>query len=133
MLDCRWCRRRRDRKRYDLTASLLFANGTLISERILCLHVGCKGAQHEEQLMRKSIVTALCLASTLAVGTSATLAQNYPSRQQDPYAASPSATPRSDTGERRDVPYGQGGTAGTHDTGANVGPGRAGMNHSTGQ
>ena len=85
--------------------------------------------------MRKSIVTALCLASTLAIGTSATLAQNSPSRQKDPYAASPSATTRSDgtSGERRDVPYGQGGTAGTHDTGANVGPGRAGMNHSTGE
>jgi hypothetical protein len=31
--------------------------------------------------------------------------------------------------ESRDTAYGQGGTAGTHPTGANVGPGRAEMNH----
>jgi hypothetical protein len=81
--------------------------------------------------MRKSTVTALCLASALAIGTSATFAQSYPSRQSDPRAVAP----RNDgiSGERRDTPYGQGGTAGTHDTGANVGPGRAEMNHSTGQ
>jgi hypothetical protein len=88
--------------------------------------------------MRKPTLTVVFVASILAVGTSAMLAQNYPpagSRQFDaPYSANPSATPSNDgkTGERRDVPYGQGGTAGTHDTGANVGPGRAGMDHSTG-
>ena len=83
--------------------------------------------------MRKLTASALLAASVLAIGASATMAQNYPDRRQSdaPYAASP----RNDgvTGERRSVPYGQCGTAGTHDTGANVGPGRAGMDHSTGE
>ena len=83
--------------------------------------------------MRKLTAPALLAASVLAIGASATMAQNYPDRRQSdaPYAA----TPRNDgaSGERRDTPYGQGGTAGTHDTGANVGPARAGMNHSTGE
>jgi hypothetical protein len=78
--------------------------------------------------MRKLTAPALLAASVLVIGASATMAQNYQS--DAPYAA----TPRNDgaSGERRDTPYGQGGTAGTHDTGANVGPARAGMNHATG-
>ena len=35
-------------------------------------------------------------------------------------------------GEGRDTAYGQGGSAGTHPTGANVGPGHASMEHATG-
>jgi hypothetical protein len=83
--------------------------------------------------MRKLTAPALLAASVLVIGASATMAQNYPDRR--PSDAPYSATSRNDgaTGERRDTPYGQGGTAGTHDTGANVGPARAGMNHSTGE
>jgi hypothetical protein len=63
--------------------------------------------------MNKSKIVALVVASALAIGMTAAVAQ-------------------SSTGENRDTAYGQGGTAGTHPTGANVGPGRAEQNHSTG-
>jgi len=81
--------------------------------------------------MRQSTVTSLIVASALALSASAAIAQKYPTRQYDDSSASYRALQRPDGnfGERRDVPYGQGGTAGTHETGANVGPGRAGMNH----
>jgi len=78
--------------------------------------------------MRQSTVTSLIVASALALSASAAIAQKYPPRQyDDSYTAL--QRPDGNFGERRDVPYGQGGTAGTHETGANVGPGRAGMNH----
>jgi hypothetical protein len=62
--------------------------------------------------MTKSNLTAILVASALAIGMTAALAQS--------------------NGENRDTAYGQGGTAGTHPTGANVGPGRAEQNHTTG-
>jgi hypothetical protein len=62
--------------------------------------------------MNKSSIVALMVASALAIGMTAAVAQS--------------------SGENRDTAYGQGGTAGTHPTGANVGPGRAEQNHSTG-
>jgi hypothetical protein len=62
--------------------------------------------------MNKSSIVALMIASALAIGMTAAVAQS--------------------SGENRDTAYGQGGTAGTHPTGANVGPGRAEQNHSTG-
>jgi hypothetical protein len=37
-----------------------------------------------------------------------------------------------DQGEQRDTAVGAGGTAGNYQTGANVGPGRAAMDHTTG-
>jgi hypothetical protein len=62
--------------------------------------------------MKKSNLTALLVASALTIGMTAAVAQS--------------------SGENRDTAYGQGGSAGTHSTGANVGPGRAEQNHSTG-
>jgi hypothetical protein len=62
--------------------------------------------------MKKSNLTALLVASALTIGMTAAVAQS--------------------NGENRDTAYGQGGSAGTHSTGANVGPGRAEQNHSTG-
>jgi hypothetical protein len=62
--------------------------------------------------MKTSKIATLLVASALAISTTAAVAQS--------------------TGENRDTAYGQGGTAGTHPTGANVGPGRAEQNHSTG-
>ena len=80
--------------------------------------------------MRQSTVTSLIVASALALSASAAIAQKYPTRQsEDSYSYRALQRPDGNFGERRDVPYGQGGTAGTHETGANVGPGRAGMNH----
>jgi hypothetical protein len=62
--------------------------------------------------MKMSNLTALLVASALAIGMTAALAQS--------------------NGENRGTAYGQGGTAGTYSTGANVGPGRAEQNHATG-
>lgn len=62
--------------------------------------------------MKNSKIMALLVASALAIGMAAAVAQT--------------------NGENRGTAYGQGGTAGTHPTGANVGPGRAEQNHSTG-
>jgi hypothetical protein len=62
--------------------------------------------------MNKSNIMALLVASALAIGMTAAVAQS--------------------NGENRDTAYGQGGTAGTHPTGANLGPARAEQNHSTG-
>lgn len=71
----------------------------------------------------KTIATAL-LAITLGAATSAALAQEglHAGKKSD---QAPAAT-ESQAGEPSSVPAGQGGTAGTHPTGANVGPGRAG-------
>jgi hypothetical protein len=63
--------------------------------------------------MWKNSLTVLLVASALAIGAATAFAQS--------------------NGENRDTAYGQGGTAGTHSTGANVGPARAEQNHATGQ
>lgn len=62
--------------------------------------------------MKRTNIVALFVASALAIGMTAAVAQSY--------------------GESRGTAYGQGGTAGTHPTGANLGPGRAEQNHATG-
>jgi hypothetical protein len=77
--------------------------------------------------MRATKIAAVVVGSLLSVGTAA-MAQNTPYDNRG--AAAPYAN---SSGENRDTGYGQGGTAGTHPTGANVGPGRAQQNHSTGQ
>jgi hypothetical protein len=85
----------------------------------------------------RSTVKTLVLASAIAIGATAAFAQSYPTPRYDNDAARyDSATAPlyaapiySDPGEQRDTAYGQGGTAGTHPTGANVGPGRAEMIH----
>jgi len=62
--------------------------------------------------MNKSNIVAFLVASALAIGMTAATAQS--------------------NGEDRGTAYGQGGTAGTHSTGANVGPAHAEQNHATG-
>jgi Spy/CpxP family protein refolding chaperone len=74
--------------------------------------------------MTKTMKTLL-LASALAIGATAAFAQNH---SRSPYAVSNDGP----NGEGRNTGYGQGGSAGTHPTGANVGPGRAAMDHATG-
>jgi hypothetical protein len=75
-------------------------------------------------IMKKTVITTLLLASTLAIGASDAFAQSV-------FHGSPWAHAAFDgrNGEARDTAYGQGGSAGTYETGANVGPGRAAMIH----
>jgi hypothetical protein len=68
--------------------------------------------------MTKANVKALLLGVALAIASTTAFAQSY-----GPYA----------NGENRQTALGAGGTAGTHPTGANVGPGRAAMDHTTGE
>jgi hypothetical protein len=68
--------------------------------------------------MTKANVKALLLGAALAIASTTAFAQSY-----GPYA----------NGENRQTAFGAGGTAGTHPTGANVGPGRAAMDHATGE
>jgi hypothetical protein len=80
---------------------------------------------------------AVLLATALALGATSAFAQGYPSPQGPsggPIYAVPygGATGYDFDGEVRDTAFGAGGTAGTHPTGANVGPGRAQMIHTTG-
>ena len=84
----------------------------------------------------KSTIQRLLLASTFAaVGFTAAFAQstsvrNHASSQLGAsYQAVPTDGPN---GSERSTGFGQGGSAGTHPTGANVGPGRAAMDHATG-
>jgi hypothetical protein len=59
-------------------------------------------------------VAILLLIAGLGVGSTAALAQQ-------------SSTTKSDKGNASSVPAGQGGTAGTHDTGPHASPSRAGQ------
>jgi hypothetical protein len=84
----------------------------------------------------KSTLKTLLLATTLAaVGLSTAFAQSTSVRNHvggQPgswYQPVPTDGPG---GADRETGYGQGGSAGTHPTGANVGPGRAVMDHATG-
>jgi hypothetical protein len=80
---------------------------------------------------------AVLLATALAIGTTSAFAQGYLPPEGPPFGpiyAVPynGATAYDFNGEVRDTAFGAGGTAGTHPTGANVGPGRAQMIHTTG-
>jgi hypothetical protein len=78
----------------------------------------------------KAAIKMLLLASALAIGTTAAFAQTTSHSSRN--AGSPTAaavSPDGPAGEGRGTGYGQGGSAGTHPTGANVGPGRAAMDH----
>jgi hypothetical protein len=82
--------------------------------------------------MKTSKIAALFIASVLGIGATAAMAQSpygYRSYYNGRVVAPPYAY---DSGENRGTAYGAGGTAGTHPTGANVGPGRAQMDHATG-
>jgi hypothetical protein len=79
---------------------------------------------------------AVLLATVLALGATSAFAQGYSSPQAPSlgpiYAAPYGGATGYDYGEGRGTAFGAGGTAGTHPTGANVGPGRAQMDHTTG-
>jgi hypothetical protein len=73
--------------------------------------------------MRKQITAVLLGAALIGAAGTAFAQTAAPS--------SPTAGPVTrDSGEGRDSAYGTGGTAGTHPTGANVGPNRAQQQHS---
>ena len=69
-------------------------------------------------------VSTLLLAAALGVGSTLAMAQEgqHTGKKSDQAPAKMEST----QGENSSTPMGQGGTAGTHPTGANVGPGRAG-------
>jgi hypothetical protein len=73
-----------------------------------------------EPIMKKTVIT-LFAASALVIGATSAFAQNY--RHTAPVVSDGA------NGESRDTAYGQGGSAGTHPTGADVGPARAAMIH----
>jgi hypothetical protein len=85
--------------------------------------------------MTSTLRRVLLAGAFAAVGLSAALAQPTSPRNHSgwqpgvPYQAVP--TDGFD-GNARGTAYGAGGSAGTHPTGANVGPGRAAMDHATG-
>ena len=74
--------------------------------------------------MKKTVITTLLLASALAIATKGAFAQSTIQRNPWQHAAADGRN-----GEARDTAYGQGGSAGTYQTGANVGPARAAMIH----
>jgi len=78
--------------------------------------------------MTSKTKTAL-IAAFLVTAASAAFAQSNSARFNNDTAVAPAYN---DQGELRGTAYGAGGTAGTHPTGANVGPGRAAMDHTTG-
>jgi hypothetical protein len=84
--------------------------------------------------MSTSKLSALILGSLLVLGaSSSSFAQNYYPQQGGPMVNDPMGRMAPmEPGNGRETAFGQGGTAGTHPTGANVGPGRAEQNHSTG-
>jgi hypothetical protein len=77
-----------------------------------------------DMIMKKTVITTLLLASTLAISASGAFAQSTFQRNPWPHAGADGRN-----GEARETAYGQGGSAGTYQTGANVGPGRAAMIH----
>ena len=76
-------------------------------------------------------VASLLFAMAIGAGATAAFAQEgtHAGKKQD---QAPAAT-ESNAGASSSIPAGQGGTAGTHPTGANVGPGRAGQVKGTGE
>jgi hypothetical protein len=80
--------------------------------------------------MRSTLARMLLATAFVAVGLGTAFAQGpYRGTQPGAYRAVPLDGP---AGSQRGTGYGQGGSAGTHPTGANVGPGRAEMDHATG-
>jgi hypothetical protein len=69
-------------------------------------------------------VAALSIAAVIAIVSSVAVAQEGQHKGRKSGGNVPAAA-ESTKGNESSVPAGQGGTAGTHPTGANVGPGRA--------
>ena len=72
-------------------------------------------------------VSTFLLAAALAAGSTLAFAQEGQHTGKKSDQAPPAAESKTDNASS--IPAGQGGTAGTHPTGANVGPAKAGMNH----
>jgi hypothetical protein len=80
--------------------------------------------------MTKTTFTMALLALAIAGGTTSAFAQS--ANHSRLYMSAPLATaPVADGagGESRQTAYGAGGSAGTHPTGANIGPNHAAMEH----
>ena len=89
----------------------------------------------EKQKMKSTIKRLLLAGTFAALGITAAFAQSMSARnhaRQQPYASYEAVPSDGPDGSQRGTGYGQGGTAGTHPTGANVGPARAAMDHVTG-
>jgi hypothetical protein len=84
-----------------------------------------------EKKMKSTLTRMLLTTAFVAVGLSTAFAQDL-SNQVSRHPSYRSNQLDGPDGSTRDTGYGQGGSAGTHPTGANVGPGRAEMDHATG-
>jgi hypothetical protein len=78
----------------------------------------------------KYVLTSIGIAAALSVATAA-FAQEGQHMGRKSGGDVPAATD-SDRGAASSIPEGQGGTSGSHPTGANVGPGRAGQTKTPG-
>jgi hypothetical protein len=82
--------------------------------------------------MTKTTFTMALLALAIAGGSTAAFAQSSNSNHNRLYMSEPLTTGSVSDGrggEGRQTAYGAGGSAGTHPTGANVGPNHAAMEH----
>jgi hypothetical protein len=95
-----------------------------------------EGDGMEKQKMKSTIKRLLLAGTFAALGVTAAFAQSMSARnhatRQQPYGSYEVVPSDGPGGSERGTAYGQGGTAGTHPTGANVGPARASMDHATG-
>jgi hypothetical protein len=85
----------------------------------------------KEEHMKKKTMAALFLAGAMSVGVTTAFAQEGQHTGRKSGGDAPAAA-ESTQGNASSIPAGQGGTAGTHPTGANVGPARAGDVKGTG-
>ena len=81
--------------------------------------------------MNKTL-SLLCLAAAVSFATAGAFAQEGQHLGRKSGGDVPAAA-ETGKGNASGIPEGQGGTAGEHPTGANVGPGRAGQVKSTGE
>jgi hypothetical protein len=82
--------------------------------------------------MTKTTLKAALLALAIASGTTVAFAQSSSHSRlymSAPYGSQPAPVADGAGGESRQTAYGAGGSAGTHPTGANVGPNHAAMEH----
>ena len=94
-------------------------------------YLDVRGRQRLEKKMKSTLTRVLLTTAFVAVGLNSAFAQGSLDHvgRQPSYRSIQLDGP---DGSQRGTGYGQGGSAGTHSTGANVGPGRAEMDHATG-
>jgi hypothetical protein len=80
---------------------------------------------------KRTLSMILCVAAALSVGTAAFAQEGQHKGRKS--GGDVSAVTETGKGNASSIPQGQGGTAGAHPTGANVGPGRAGQVKDTGE